>query len=131
MTRLATLFQRALDAIRRDCPAAWTELVRVTGPLAVSFEIDDERFSVVGTNCEVRVEAARPASEGVHITTTVERLRNLILGETGLVDSVEREDVFVRGAPSDLVTVDRMTWLAVAGAARSASAAPLLEELLA
>ena len=131
MSRVASLFERALDAIRRDCPAAWTELVRVAGTLAVSFEIDEERFAVVGTSRELRVERARPIGEGVHIRTTVQRLCDLIMGETGLVDSIERDDVFVRGAPSDLVVVDRLTWLAVAGAARSPSAAPLLEELLA
>lgn len=126
---LAGLFARTLDAIRYDCPRAWSEMLRESEHLDIALALDGEQFSVRGTGHDLRVE--RPSDKAdIRIEASLDALRRVILGEQGLIDSIEHEEIFVAGDPNALVRLDRLTWLAVAGAARSDSAAPLLEELL-
>lgn len=126
---LAGLVSRTLDAIRDECPLAWSELLREGNGLHVALVFDGEGFALRGTGRDLRVGG--PGDDAnVRVLSTVDALRRVIMGERSLVESIERDEIFVTGDPAALVRLDRLTWLFVAGAARSDSAAPLLDELL-
>ncbi|MBX3203779.1 MAG: NAD(P)-binding protein [Labilithrix sp.] len=91
--------------------------------------VDGEQFAIVGADDELRVERAEPNSNAVRVEGSVDVLRRLLSGDTNLLASIEADEIFIAGDPADLVRLDRMIWLTVAGAARAESAAPLHEEL--
>lgn len=125
---IAGLLARTLGAIRCECPLAWCELVRQGDGLHLALAFGDERFTVRGDGLDLRVGPPEDAS--IRVEASVEALTRVIMGEHSLVDSVVRDEVFIAGDPAALVRLDRLTWLFVAGAARSESTAPLLDELL-
>jgi len=133
---MRSLLERLLAAIAGDCSAAWRAIAAQGAGLAVAVRIDREAFVLeVGERGAVVSDdlgAPRPQKAdraGVRLECDGATLRAVVAGDHALLSAVRDQRLRIYGASAELVRLDELVRLLIAGAARSPSAAPLYDEL--
>jgi len=122
-----SLLERLLAAVAEECPAAWRAMS--AHRLSISVAVEGERFGLeVG---EAGPALSPPPVCGPRLECDRTTLRRLVTGEQPVLAALRGDELRLFGAPGDLVRLDELVRLLVAGAARSPRAALLFDEFLA
>src|SRR5262249_2593948 len=103
---LASLTGRLFDAVRADCPAAWTLLRERGAGLWIAGRIGRERFAVRVGGDGPRVLSRAPGDAPVAVTTELAVLRALLTGAVDVTTALTGDTLEVRAAPAELARLD-------------------------
>ncbi len=121
---ISALVEDAVACVAAECPAAYTEMEERLGPRRFELAIDDEHFML---------DLGATALHGsvLSITTSVDTLCALVLGETGVLEAVEAGRLDVVASDRDLIAASAAMTSFLQGALRCMSMPALRDRLVA
>lgn len=122
----AEALSAALDVLQRDELASYTLMIDSMGEMAVSFDVDGERFVVVA-NGSISLSSREDMQADAQVRTDRSTVVALIDGELQMLEAVERRCLHVLADISRMVPLARAAKAFANGAARARRVRPVLD----
>ncbi len=115
------LLRRSLDALQAEHPAAYAQLARALGRVAVAVSVAGERSLLTFSGEHCVAPAPQEISAPVELATDWATLDALLDGKMTLLSAVRNERLYLRGAIADLGRFHEGLMLYLRGAVRCPS----------